>query len=159
MLAIQTILHPTDFSERSGYAFETALALARDYGAQLVLVHVTTPPQKTGPEVEQNEEYQQALQEKLRWLHPAEAPVRMEARLLEGDAAAEIIRIAEEYPCDLIVMGTHGRTDRRGQAMGSVAGTVIRKAPCPVVIVRNQFAKATTEAGMHLEEPVTARSG
>lgn len=157
MLAIQTILHPTDFSERSGYAFETALALARDYGARLVLLHVTTPPRQTGPGAEPNEEYQQALREKLHWLQPSEAPVNMEARLQEGDAAREILRTAEECPCDLIVMGTHGRTETRGLAMGSVAENVIRKAPCPVIVVRIPFVKAAAGAGGRPEEAVAAR--
>lgn len=157
MLAIQTILHPTDFSERSGYAFETALALARDYGARLVLLHVTNPPWKTDPGVQPNEEYHQALQEKLRWLHPSEAPVSIEAFIREGDAATEILGKAEECRCDLIVMGTHGRTDLRGRAMGSVAENVIRQAPCPVIVVRIPFVQVAAEAGMHPEEAVAAQ--
>ena len=40
MLAVNTILHPTDFSERSQYAFWLACPLARDYGARLIVVHV-----------------------------------------------------------------------------------------------------------------------
>src|SRR5207244_3575018 len=44
MLAVGTILHPTDFSERSQYAFAVACALARDYGARLVVVHVVQVP-------------------------------------------------------------------------------------------------------------------
>src|SRR5262249_40533656 len=44
MLPIGTILHPTDFSERSGHAYRLACALARDYGANLVILHVAPPP-------------------------------------------------------------------------------------------------------------------
>ena len=44
MLAVHTILHPTDFSEHSKYAFWLACALARDYGARLVIVHVVAAP-------------------------------------------------------------------------------------------------------------------
>ena len=44
MLPIRTILHPTDFSPRSAYAFQLACALARDYGARLIVVHVQSPP-------------------------------------------------------------------------------------------------------------------
>lgn len=152
MLAIQTILHPTDFSERSGYAFETALALARDYGARLLLLHVTTPP-RDAPK----DEYQRALQEKLRWLHPAESPVTVEARLVEGDAATEILHVAQDGPCDLIVMGTHGRKRASGQVIGSVAEKVIRNAPCPVIVVRVPFALAAAEAPARPEEAAVAR--
>ena len=44
MLSIQTILHPTDFSECSTPAFHLACALARDYGARLVVLHVGVQP-------------------------------------------------------------------------------------------------------------------
>jgi nucleotide-binding universal stress UspA family protein len=44
MLPIQTILHPTDFSGHSYYAFRLACSLARDYGARLIVLHVAEPP-------------------------------------------------------------------------------------------------------------------
>ena len=44
MLALRTILHPTDFSDRSQYAFWLACALARDYGARLIVLHVADVP-------------------------------------------------------------------------------------------------------------------
>ena len=44
MLAVNTILHPTDFSERSQYAFWLACSLARDYDARLVVLHVVAVP-------------------------------------------------------------------------------------------------------------------
>src|SRR5262245_7165697 len=44
MLTVRIILHPTDFSEHSQYAFGLACALARDYGAQLIVLHVATAP-------------------------------------------------------------------------------------------------------------------
>jgi nucleotide-binding universal stress UspA family protein len=44
MLAIRTILHPTDFSERSEHAFHLACSLARDHGARVVLMHVVSLP-------------------------------------------------------------------------------------------------------------------
>ena len=51
MLPIHTILHPTDLSEHSGEAFELACALARDYGARLVLLHVAVLPEVVGEAV------------------------------------------------------------------------------------------------------------
>jgi nucleotide-binding universal stress UspA family protein len=44
MAPIHTILHPTDFSERSDAALQLACALARDYGARLVVLHVAVQP-------------------------------------------------------------------------------------------------------------------
>jgi nucleotide-binding universal stress UspA family protein len=53
-----------------------------------------------------------------------------------GDAVAEILDLAHSSHCDLIVMGTHGRTGLSRLLMGSVAEQVLRKAPCPVLTVR-----------------------
>jgi nucleotide-binding universal stress UspA family protein len=47
--------------------------------------------------------------------------------------------VAKETGCDLIVMGTHGRTGLGRLLMGSVAETVLRKAPCPVLTVKSQL--------------------
>src|SRR5207344_480349 len=44
MLPIHTILHPTDFTEHAHYAFQMACALARDYGAKIVVLHVYPTP-------------------------------------------------------------------------------------------------------------------
>jgi len=43
MTSIHTILHPTDFSENSAYAFRTACSLAKDHKADLILLHVIPP--------------------------------------------------------------------------------------------------------------------
>lgn len=54
----------------------------------------------------------------------------------EGEVASVIVRTAEETPCDLIVMGTRGKSRMYQVMMGSVAAEVARKASCPVVTVR-----------------------
>jgi hypothetical protein len=64
------------------------------------------------------------------------ADARAERRLEEGDAVTEILRVAEEAPADLIVLGTHGRTGLARLLMGSVAEQVVRRAPCPVLTVK-----------------------
>jgi nucleotide-binding universal stress UspA family protein len=63
--------------------------------------------------------------------------------LQEGDPATEILRIAQECKCDLIVMGTHGRTGVARLLMGSVAEHVVRKAECPVLVVKTPLPKTT----------------
>ena len=54
----------------------------------------------------------------------------------EGRPAAAILRAARENGCDLIVMGTHGRTGLDRLITGSVAEKVVRLAPCSVLTVR-----------------------
>ena len=139
MLPIRTILHPTDFSEYSGYAFRLACALARDYGARLVVLHVAAPPVVVygeGVLPPAPEDYQERLRGQLQQVVSPDPKVPVEHRLVEGDAVTEILRLAEETKCDLIVMGTHGRTGLGRLLMGSVAEQVVRKAPCPVLTVK-----------------------
>jgi nucleotide-binding universal stress UspA family protein len=139
MLPIRTILHPTDFSEHSNYAFQFACSLARDYGARLVVVHVATPPVAVygeGVLIAEPEDYQDRLRERLQQLVTQEPKVRVEHRLVEGDSPTEIMRVGQEIKCDLIVMGTHGRSGLGRLLMGSVAEYVVRKATCPVLTLK-----------------------
>ncbi|MGH7172393.1 MAG: universal stress protein [Gemmataceae bacterium] len=138
MLNIQIILHPTDYSERSDFAFRIACSLARDYRAKLVLLHVALRSvviEGESPIAPRSEEYLQGEREKLEGLSvPPE--VHVERQVGEGDPAEEIFRAAQDLKADLIVMGTHGRTGLSRLLMGSVAEQVVRKAPCPVLTVR-----------------------
>jgi nucleotide-binding universal stress UspA family protein len=61
----------------------------------------------------------------------------VESTLLEGFPASEIVRFAKDSACDLIVMGTHGRTGLKHWLLGSVAEYVVRQAACPVLTVRS----------------------
>ncbi len=149
MLAIQTILHPTDFSASSDGAFQLTCALARDYGARVVVLHVWVPPvivygEGVVPPVP--EEYQAESREKLERVQSQDPKVALEHRFVEGDAATEILRQAGETKADLIVMGTHGRKGLTRFLMGSVAEQVVRRAPCPVVTVKTPLS-GTEPAG------------
>lgn len=143
MLTIQTILHPTDFSKPSDYAFRLAHSLARDHGSRLIVLHVVAT---LGPELVtfgeaatelEPESYRQKLWAELRQVQPKDPSVRVEHLLAEGDEAAEIVRVAQETACGLIVMATHGRTGLQRLLMGSVAEEVMRRAPCPVLTVKS----------------------
>jgi nucleotide-binding universal stress UspA family protein len=58
-----------------------------------------------------------------------------------GDPAGEVVRIAGDEGCEMIVMGTHGRTGLTRLLMGSVAEQIVRRAPCPVLIYRETAEK------------------
>ena len=143
MLPMQTILHPTDFSEPSEHAFRLACALARDHGAGLVVVHVLGLPMggysDLAPLIPEPAEVERDLREKLRALRPPGTAVGVEHHLRRGDAADEIIRLAEETRANLIVMATHGRTGLGRLVLGSVAEAVLRRAPCPVLTLKMPF--------------------
>ena len=143
MLPVHTILHPTDFSEPSANALGLACALARDYGARLIALHVThNPPIFAGEGLVPpgSEEIRAEADAQLRQLAPPQDDVRVEHRLEDGDPAGEILRVATEVGASLIVMGTHGRTGFGRLLMGSVAEQVVRRATCPVVTVTRPVA-------------------
>jgi nucleotide-binding universal stress UspA family protein len=157
MLAIRKILHPTDFSENSQAAFRLACALARDYQARLLVLHVSTPfvaygeGMVTAPPPDFTEE----LRARLQQIRPGDPRVGIEHKLVEGDAAAEILRVAREAGCDLIVLGTHGRTGLPRLLMGSVAEVVVRRASCPVLTVKTPLV--VVERGSQPVVAATAR--
>ncbi len=146
MLAIQTILHPTDFSKQSASAFQVASALARDYGAKLLLLHVRQPGTMVfgefGALPPSPQETDEELRARLAQLVPPEKSVRVERFLATGSPAEEILRLAGDAHADLIVLGTHGRTGLGRLLMGSVAERVVRKAPCLVLTVKEPLAEA-----------------
>jgi nucleotide-binding universal stress UspA family protein len=143
----QTILHPTDFSERSGYAFQLACSLARDRGARLIVLHVMPVPL-----VQEKRFYQEEMSAELNRLRAPDSQIQVEHRLEEGDPATQILRIAQETGCDLVVMGTHGRTGLDRLMMGSVAEEVVRRASCPVLTVKAPFHPSRAVASPTLEE-------
>ncbi len=129
------IIFPTDFSTASDAGLSYATSLARDTGATLVIAHVEEPPVVYGtgelyygmPDPDAD-----ALKSMLEAVVPTDASVPFEHRLLSGDPATEIVRLAEEERVDLIVIGTHGRTGLKRLLMGSVAEAIVRRASCPV---------------------------
>jgi nucleotide-binding universal stress UspA family protein len=160
MLPIHTILHPTDFSPFSASSFQVACALARDYGARLILVHVREQQPvaafgEYGAIVPDPVQPLHELQATLDALKPADASFPVETCLVDGDAAQEVVRLARDRHCDLIVMGTHGRTGLGRFLMGSVAELVVRKTACPVLTVKMPEGEAAAIlAG--LDEPALA---
>jgi nucleotide-binding universal stress UspA family protein len=140
MFPIRKILFSTDFSDHSRAAFEVACALARDYKAELHIVHVNRPSAIFAPDgiaipVPAEEPYD--LRITLAQIRPTDPSVSVDHHMLEGNPADEILKMARVKGFDLIVMGTHGSTGLTRLLMGSVAESVLRKAPCPVLTIRN----------------------
>jgi nucleotide-binding universal stress UspA family protein len=139
MLPFKTILHPTDFSDASAHALTMAVGLARDYHARLVVLHAVEPPVyygELGVNVVPLDDYRKEAEERVAALLGPGCPVAVDHLVTEGVAAQEILRVAGEFHCELIVLGSHGRTGIGRVLMGSVAEEVARKSPCPVLVVR-----------------------
>jgi len=140
VLPIKTVLHPTDFSADANYAFQVACSLAGHYQARLVMLHVMLPTRapfgEPPPNPLQPAESQEALKWCFQWPQAPDDRVAVEHRVAEGDFAEEILRLAQAVDCDLIVMGTRGRSGVGRLLTGSVAEEVLRKATCPVMTVK-----------------------
>jgi nucleotide-binding universal stress UspA family protein len=143
MLPIRTILHPTDFSERSEHAFQAAFSLARDHGSRLVIAYVRAPSVvaygELGPVVPDPVQTPDDVKSRVTAGHVLDPWVEIEYRVTDGDPAAEIIRLATAVNANLIVMGTHGRSGLGRLLMGSVAEAVLRRAPCAVLTLKAPF--------------------
>ncbi len=154
---IRRILVPTDFSEHADEAFRVAHTLARLTGAEVVLFHVARPPAvvtKSGQflaDPEQGESLN--LWERFQSMQPADPKVQVEHQVIVANRprAGHILEILDTLGCDLIVMGTHGRSWLKQRLFGSAAEEVVRLTRCPVMVVK---APAHTET-----KPVTHAPG
>jgi nucleotide-binding universal stress UspA family protein len=138
MSAMETILHPTDFSEPSEQACRLACSLARDRGARLIVLHIV--PASLSAE---QKGFGEEIADELNQFAIPDAGVHVERRLEEGDPVEVILRVARETNSGLIVMGSHGRTGLSRLLMGSVAEHVLRRADCPVLTVKSPVIVAT----------------
>lgn len=143
----QRILVPIDGSNTSLEGLTEALRLARAFQARIKLVHVASElsiDPATTPSVYYEltaEGVQASGQEALANAQALakEQGVDVEVELIEttgARASDAIVALAQQWPADLIVMGTHGRRGVRRLALGSDAEMVLRSAPVPVLMVR-----------------------
>ncbi len=145
-VTLERILVPVDFSDCSLDALKYAGVVAKQAQASLMLLHVLEPVsygldftlgQSRARHLEV-ETWTKRLEElAATQQHPN---MMVESRLRGGIPADSILDAAKTLPCDLIVMGTHGRRGISHTISGSVAEAVLRKAHCPVIAVRSPTA-------------------
>ncbi len=134
------ILFPTDFSKTANAALARAVAIAEDFDAELFVLHVVDDSLiSTHVESERNiilKELRKHALEEMKSQLPDHLVENFEtvAAVIKGDPAKETAAYAESHHCDLIVIGSHGRTGMNRALLGSVADKVIRLAHCPVLI-------------------------
>ena len=141
---LKKILVPIDFSESSRKALHYAMSLAKQFHAEILLLHVveivTPSPAVTFPESESlnvklHEEAAKRLSE---WRHEVVSHAAVKAAVRGGIPYRDIVAAADESNIDLIILGTHGRTGLAHLLIGSTAERVVRHAPCPVMVVRER---------------------
>ncbi|NBS89819.1 universal stress protein [bacterium] len=148
MITLKSILVPTDFSKQSQSAIRYGIEFAKKFGAKLHVLHVVQDVSIFIPE--------------MGFINPSAALSNIEPMLLaagksladflepykhhgielishcqEGNPIDEIISLATDENIDLIILGTHGHTGLKHLFLGSLAETLVRKSPCPVLSLRN----------------------
>ena len=142
MNAIHKILVPTDFSAHADEAFRVAHTLARAVGAEVILFHVAQPPAVVleGGKLWANPGNGEAvnLWDRFQSIQPTEPGVLVvhEVIVAAKPSPTHILEILDKLGCDLIVMGTHGRSWLKQRLFGSVTEEVVRRAHCPVMVVK-----------------------
>jgi len=141
MIQLQKILVPTDFSEASSLALPHGFEIARRFASEITILHIRTPFSATAASTEEGhfdeEEYQRYIEKQL-----AEESMDTDSRVSVKttqkqniSAAAGIIESIQEDGCDLVVMGSHGRSALTHFFLGSVTEKVVRYSPVPVLTV------------------------
>jgi nucleotide-binding universal stress UspA family protein len=157
MLLFEKILVPLDGSGNSVRALDIAVQIAKKFGGRIALIYVYSvtvrpivipePTTLTPPGVpvitpaEVSKVAEAARETSMRILSDGEEEVKtegihVETMLKEGHVAQEIIKVARENQFDLIVMGPRGMSKIKEILLGSVSDTVLRNAPCPVLVVK-----------------------
>lgn len=134
---LQKILVPLDFSDCSKKALQYAIPFAKQFDAELALLHVVEPypivPEMAPYDVES---IQDGRCEMERLQQEIPESVRSKASVRKGTPHLEITQAANELGADLIIISTHGRKGFSRSIFGSTTEKVVRYAPCPVLIVR-----------------------
>jgi nucleotide-binding universal stress UspA family protein len=145
MKAFTKILIAIDFSENSECAFDYALTLATQFGAELTIVHVINEPVDLRgfyvPHIS-FEQLEKEIEESAVKMMDAFCSSKLgtftnyKTSILTGIPCEEITAAADRIDASLIVLGTHGRTGLDRILFGSTAERVVRSASCPVMTVR-----------------------
>jgi nucleotide-binding universal stress UspA family protein len=154
---IKTILVATDFSEHAQRALECASDLAGQVGAKLYLLHVQTEGalrtalkegllSATSTDEEISEAVEQLIEERfsqsLCGIDRSQNDVEHCSR--RGEPGVLIPTYSEEIGADLVVLGRRGAGfigEVRAAVIGSVTASVIRRSPCPVMVVRREHGR------------------
>jgi universal stress protein A len=156
MKMFKRILVATDLGAASDEALRIAVIMATTQGATLAILHVITDrslalramgeADDAITEIigELDRRARQAIAARLSSLGPRRPNLAVD--VLIGSPAAAIVRYAADSGIDLIVVGSHGRGPLPRLLLGSVAEQVLRRATCPVLVVRPRATHATASS-------------
>jgi len=145
---IKKILVPVDFSDYSKSSLRYAINFVRQFHSELYLIYVVEPviypPDFTMGQIaipSVDFEMDKRASEELNKLAHKEIPgdIKVHPIVKTGKPFIEIIETASEENIDLIIIASHGHTGVEHLLFGSTAEKVVRKAPCPVLTLRDPF--------------------
>ena len=154
---INKVLVPIDFSDYSKSALRYAVNFAKSFNAEIILIYVVEPViyppdfsmgQIAMPSI--NTEWDDRAKDELQKLAKSEiiGAVKVKTIIKTGKPFVEIIETAKEENVDLIIIATHGRSGVEHILFGSTAEKVVRKAPCPVLTLREPLKGFDYKEGM-----------
>ena len=146
------IIYASDFSKHSQAAFDTLLDMVKSGKPEVILVHIVSEKDLdmtsnmegfSSPHLEELREtlrkhFMQDAEKRMTAMTRTlrDAGVDVEERIYEGVPHNEIVKIASVEEADLIVIGSHGKSALEEFFIGSTTEKILRKAPCPVLVVR-----------------------
>lgn len=145
MELIKKILVPIDFSDYSKKALQYTVTFAKQFKAELSLIYVIEPViypadlsmgQVVIPQTEIDLSTKSRQELELLAKTEIGSLLKYEIIIKNGKPFMEIIETASEIDADLIIIATHGHTGVEHLLFGSTAEKVVRKAPCPVLTIR-----------------------
>jgi nucleotide-binding universal stress UspA family protein len=141
MVNVTKILCPIDFSATSRRALQYAVSVSQKFTADLTVLHVLEQVPLASaysgrPEVDEIGRAEETVRSQLAVWMAAERDTQFKLEIGRGPTEETILKACEQGRYDLLVMGTHGRRLLDRALFGSVTHRVIRKAPCPVLLVR-----------------------
>lgn len=134
MAMMKKILAPTDFSDLSAKGVRYASQLAKETGAELVVMNVVALDESNFASKREIDQHKLELDEFI-VNRDVGADLNIRKLIEPGVPSATIVYFAEKENCDLIVMSSHGRSGLSRVLMGSVTEQILRKSPCPVLVV------------------------
>ena len=144
-MKFQNILVPIDFSEFSSNVLNYAIGLAEKFHSNLILLHAVVLFEDDVNEEQRLQEYEEWVRKREKNInaHMKKNELRVNQKGISVDsvvlrsisAADAFLEYLNDHSCDLIIMGTHGRTGLKHIFLGSVAEKIVRLSPIPVLSV------------------------
>ena len=133
---LKKILAPTDFSDLSARGVRYACQLAKEVGAELIILNVVLLDETNVVDKREVERHKKRLDEFIaEKIAGAGADLKIRNVVDAGQPFGAIIDCAENERIDLIVMSSHGRSGLSRMLIGSVTDKVLRGASCPALVV------------------------